>query len=131
MFPLLLSYPTHRGRTGEERKGGVSFPRSSQDRRDQTSSQKHIIKPNNETTTNQQRIMTNESSYFENNISNEMKSRFISLIGPSVLANQQAVALALAHHGAGARIDASKRACAERWERRERQELAARLTARS
>ena len=73
--------------------------------------------------------MKNENSYFENNISNEVKLRFISLIGPSVLANQQAAALALAHHGAGARIDASKRACAERWERRERQEIAARLTA--
>ena len=87
------------------------------------------------TSLNQQRTnepatkMKNENSYFENNISNEVKLRFISLIGPSVLANQQAVALALAHHGAGARIDASKRACAERWERRERQEIAARLTA--
>ena len=81
-------------------------------------------KPTTEPATN----MKNENSYFENNISNEVKLRFISLIGPSVLANQQAAALALAHFGSQQRIADSKRACAERWERRE---LAARLTARA
>ena len=75
--------------------------------------------------------MKNESTYFENNISNEMKSRFISLIGPSVLKQQQEVSLALAHFGSQQRIADSKRACAERWERRERMEIAARMTART
>ena len=75
--------------------------------------------------------MKNENSYFENCISNEMKSRFIALVGPSVLKQQEEVSLALAHFGSQQRIADSKRACAERWERRERQELAARLTARS
>ena len=41
--------------------------------------------------------MKNENSYFENCISNEMKSRFIALVGPSVLKQQEEVAMALAH----------------------------------
>ena len=73
--------------------------------------------------------MTNESSYFENCISNEMKSRFIALVGPSVLKQQEEVAMALAHFGSQQRIADSKRACAERWERRERMEIAARMPA--
>ena len=75
--------------------------------------------------------MTNESSYFENNVSNATKLRFITLIGPSVLKQQEEVSLALAHYGSQQRIAESKRACAERWGRRERMEIAARLTARS
>ena len=73
----------------------------------------------------------NDISYFENSVSKKIKLRMLAVIGPDVLLRQQDMHLALAYHGSSDRIADSKRACAERWERRERQELAARLTARS
>ena len=73
--------------------------------------------------------MKNEATYFENHIPHSMKLRFIALIGPSVLKQQEEMSLALARFGSQQRIADSKRACAERWERRERMEIAARMPA--
>ena len=61
----------------------------------------------------------NDISYFENSVSKKIKLQLLRVIGPDVLLRQQEMHLALAYFGSQERIDASKRACAERRQRRE------------